>query len=118
MATGDGVFLYPLGPVALLNLSETGALVDAPMRPPIGTSVSLSLDGDDDGRIEGRVVRTRIVAIHPDDAMRYHVGIAFAVRTPLKLRFAQRSGTVIDSAPEFAGPRRPLQTDEPVNQWA
>ena len=68
--------------------------------------------------IAGRVVRTRVSAVHVDETLRYQLGVSFETRTPVPLKagpahLAHRS---INGAPELtASPARP--GSEPINQW-
>ena len=116
--TGTDVMLDPFGQVALVNLSETGALLEAAMRPAVGTAVSLRLDATGAAGIAGRVVGTRVSAVHADETLRYQLGVSFETRTPVPLKagpahLAHRS---INGAPELtASPARP--GSEPINQW-
>jgi len=116
--TGADVTLEPFGQVALVNLSETGALLEAAMRPAVGTAVWLRLDSAGPAGIAGRVVRTRVSAIHADETLRYQLGVAFETRTPVPLKAgpAHLAHHTIDGAPELtATPARP--GPEPINQW-
>lgn len=120
VATGEDVRLEPFGPVTLVNLSETGALVEAATRPSVGSPVQLALDPERAVPIGGRVVRTRVATLHADETMSYQLGIAFDAPTQVSLkpgivRIRQHLDT-LDSAPELAS-RPPRRGGEPINQW-
>lgn len=115
---GTDVTLQPFGSVTLVNVSETGALVEARMRPSVGTSVSLELDPASNSGIAGRVVRTRVSALHPDETMSYQLGVAFDTPTPVHLRtgVVRTAHAPVGAAPELE--REPARGGhEPVNQW-
>lgn len=108
VAAGGTVRLSPGGLVDLLNVSATGALVESRQRLATGTSVVLSIGGEQPQRLEGDVVRSTVTAIHRDNTMTYQLGIAF------------RPGTAIGGVPEepapAAGPVEPGAAAL-VNEW-
>ena len=69
--------LLPGGEVDVLNLSETGLLVEGKSRPVIGTAVSIRLKGSRLKRLEGRIVRSRVSTIHRDGTLSYESAIEF-----------------------------------------
>ena len=69
--------LLPGGDVDVLNVSETGLLVEGTSRPVIGTVVSIRLKGSRIKRLEGRIVRSRVSTIHRDGTLSYESAIEF-----------------------------------------
>jgi hypothetical protein len=69
--------LLPGGEVDVLNVSETGLLVEGKSRPVIGTVVSIRLKGSRLKRLEGRIVRSRVSTIHRDGTLSYESAIEF-----------------------------------------
>ena len=69
--------LLPGGDVDVLNVSETGLLVEGKTRPVIGTAVSIRLKGSRIKRLEGRIVRSRVSTIHRDGTLSYESAIEF-----------------------------------------
>ncbi len=119
VGAGTHVTLHPFGHVALVNVSETGALVEARVRPSVGTPVSLQLGPASTSSISGRVVRTRVSALHPDETMSYQLGVAFDRPTPVQLKPGVVSTAQGDAgAPELEVEREPARgRHRPVNQW-
>ena len=79
--TGGTIRMTPGGQAQLLNVSATGALVEAKQRLATGTSVVMSIDGDRPQRLQGSVVRSTVTAIHRDSTMTYQLAIAFSPDT-------------------------------------
>lgn len=77
LGPGSTVRLSPGGAVELLNVSETGALVETRHRLATGTSVLMSIDGEFAQRLNGSVVRSTVTAIHRDSTMTYQLAISF-----------------------------------------
>ena len=69
--------LLPGGDVDVLNVSESGLLVEGKSRPVIGTVVSIRLKGSRVKRLEGRIVRSRVSTIHRDGTLSYESAIEF-----------------------------------------
>ena len=80
-----GVRLAPLdAPASLVNLSETGALVECAGRPPVGGTVHLHLAGTFvPASIQARVVRCEVAGIAADGSLHYQLGLAFTQRIAL-----------------------------------
>lgn len=74
---GSEVKLSPGGPCELINVSETGALVETKARVTTGTAVALCIGGPKPQRIQSRVVRSQVCAIHRDSTMTYQIGLTF-----------------------------------------
>jgi hypothetical protein len=79
--TGGTIRMTPGGQAQLLNVSATGALVEAKQRLATGTSVVMSIDGERPQRLQGSVVRSTVTAIHRDSTMTYQLAIAFSPDT-------------------------------------
>src|SRR5712692_3149221 len=75
VATEAEVRLSPGGIADLINLSETGALVEARSRLAVDAKVTLAIGGASPQRLLGRVVRCQVCAIHRDNTMSYQIGI-------------------------------------------
>ena len=56
--------LLPGGDADILNISNTGLLVENKTRLPIGSSVNVRVQGSAVMGIEGHIVRSRVSAIH------------------------------------------------------
>ena len=80
-----GVRLSPLdAPATLVNLSETGALVESAGRPPVGGTVYVQLAGTfTPSSIQARVVRCEVAGIAADGSLHYQLGLAFTERITL-----------------------------------
>ena len=80
-----GVRLAPLDAAAtLVNLSETGALVECAGRPPVGGTVHVQLAGTfTPSSIQARVVRCEVAGIAADGSLHYQLGLAFTERITL-----------------------------------
>ena len=77
LGTSRKARLLPGGDVDVLNVSETGLLVEGKSRPVIGTVVSIRLTGARVKRLEGRIVRSRVSTIHRDGTLSYESAIEF-----------------------------------------
>ena len=62
--------LLPGGDVDVINISDTGLLVEGKARPGVGTTVTIRIQGSR-ARLEGRIVRCRISTIHRDGTLSY-----------------------------------------------
>jgi hypothetical protein len=69
--------LLPGGEVDVLNVSETGLLVEGKSRPVVGTLVSIRLKGSRLRKLDGRIVRSRVSTIHRDGTLSYESAIEF-----------------------------------------
>src|SRR5262245_53834490 len=69
--------LLPGGEVDVLNVSETGLLVEGKSRPVVGTIVSIRLKGSRLRKLDGRIVRSRVSTIHRDGTLSYESAIEF-----------------------------------------
>jgi len=68
----------------LVNISESGALIECRERLRPGTVIELTFEGAPSLPIaEGRVVRNAVSSITTDGRLRHHVGIAFSESIPL-----------------------------------
>jgi hypothetical protein len=69
--------LLPGGEVDVLNVSETGLLVEGKSRPVVGTIVSIQLKGSRLRKLDGKIVRSRVSTIHRDGTLSYESAIEF-----------------------------------------
>jgi hypothetical protein len=122
---GGDVRLAPGGPVELVNISETGALVESRHRTAVGAAVALCIGGDQPRRLPARVVRSQVCAINTDSTMKYQLGLAFdkpttiATIAELSAESAESNESVESNEDEPANPAvpPPPQPVEPVNEW-
>ena len=75
--------LLPGGDVDVINISDTGLLVEGKARPGVGTTVTIRIQGSR-ARLEGRIVRCRISTIHRDGTLSYESAIEFDNPTPIE----------------------------------
>src|SRR5688572_14868125 len=75
--------LLPGGDVDVINISDTGLLVDGKARPGVGTVVTIRIQGSR-AKLEGRIVRSRISTIHRDGSLSYESAIEFDTPTPVE----------------------------------
>ena len=113
--------LLPGGEVDVLNVSETGLLVEGKSRPVIGTVVSIRLKGSRLKRLEGRIVRSRVSTIHRDGTLSYESAIEFDHSHAIE--DLVDAGNENASAPSSVGVTAPQTTDDdvyvldPDNDW-
>ena len=69
--------LLPGGDADILNISNTGLLVENKSRLPIGSTVNVRVQGSAVMGIEGHIVRSRVSAIHRDGTLSYETAIEF-----------------------------------------
>jgi len=69
--------LLPGGDADILNISNTGLLVENKSRLPIGSTVNVRVEGSAVTGIEGHIVRSRVSAIHRDGTLSYETAIEF-----------------------------------------
>jgi len=74
---GTKARLLPGGEVDVLNVSETGLLVEGKSRPVVGTIVSIRLKGSRLRKLDGKIVRSRVSTIHRDGTLSYESAIEF-----------------------------------------
>jgi hypothetical protein len=112
------VKLSPGGIAELLNVSETGLLVESKTRLSTGAKVLITLTGREPKRLTGRVVRCQVCAIHRDGTMTYQT--ALSLDQPAGLEHIT-SETVTSSARDAEAPPEPLPVASAaprlVNQW-
>ncbi len=75
--------LLPGGDVDVINISDTGLLVEGKARPGVGTVVTIRIQGSR-AKLEGRIVRSRISTIHRDGTLSYESAIEFDTPTPVQ----------------------------------
>jgi hypothetical protein len=118
ITTGGEVKLQPGGVVDLVNLSETGALVETRNRLAVGATVTLLIGGARPQRLAGRIVRCQVCAIHRDSTMSYQLGIAFNQAAQLEVAAdaaaGVEAGAPAASAPAGAAASPPAEL---ANEW-
>ena len=114
------VKLSPGGAAELLNVSETGLLVEGKTRLSTGAKVLITLNGREPKRLTGRVVRCQVCAIHRDGTMTYQTALALDQPAGLE-NIAVESGTgAAEAAAPTAPPEAaPIPSAAPrlVNEW-
>jgi len=75
--------LLPGGDADILNISNSGLLVENKSRLPIGSSVNVRVEGSSVMGIEGHIVRSRVSAIHRDGTLSYETAIEFERPQPI-----------------------------------
>ena len=75
--------LLPGGDVDVINISETGLLVEGKARPGVGTVVTIRIQGSR-AKLEGRIVRSKISTIHRDGTLSYESAIEFDTPTSVQ----------------------------------
>jgi hypothetical protein len=76
--------LLPGGDADILNISNTGLLVENKSRLPIGSTVNVRVQGSSVMGIEGHIVRSRVSAIHRDGTLSYETAIEFDRPQPIE----------------------------------
>ena len=114
---GGTIRMIPGGQAQLLNVSATGALVEAKQRLATGTSVVMSIDGERPQRLQGSVVRSTVTAIHRDSTMTYQLAISFSPDT----KFDGLPEEPEPEAPSVAPAAAPIESVNSVvalqNEW-
>jgi hypothetical protein len=114
------VKLSPGGAAELLNVSETGLLVESKTRLSTGAKVLITLTGKEPKRLTGRVVRCQVCAIHRDGTMTYQTALALDQPAGLE-NIAVDSPAITAAAREPETPREavpaPSAAPRLVNQW-
>jgi hypothetical protein len=75
--------LLPGGDVDVINISDTGLLVEGKARPGVGTIVTVRIQGSR-AKLEGRIVRSKISTIHRDGTLSYESAIEFDTPTSVR----------------------------------
>ena len=75
--------LLPGGDVDVINISDTGLLVEGKARPGVGTVVTIRIQGSR-AKLEGRIVRSKISTIHRDGTLSYESAIEFDTPTSIQ----------------------------------
>jgi hypothetical protein len=70
------VKLSPGGAAEIVNMSDSGLLVEGKTRLSTGAKVTVTLSGREQKRLSGRVVRCQVCAIHRDGTMTYQTAMA------------------------------------------
>jgi hypothetical protein len=69
--------------VDVINISDTGLLVEGKARPGVGTVVTIRIQGSR-AKLEGRIVRSKISTIHRDGTLSYESAIEFDAPTSVQ----------------------------------
>jgi hypothetical protein len=69
--------------VDVINISDTGLLVEGKARPGVGTVVTIRIQGSR-AKLEGRIVRSKISTIHRDGTLSYESAIEFDTPTSVQ----------------------------------
>ena len=75
--------LLPGGDADILNISNTGLLVENKTRLPVGSTVNIRVQGSPAMGLEGHIVRSRVSAIHRDGSLTYETAIEFERPQPV-----------------------------------
>jgi len=75
--------LLPGGDVDVINISDTGLLVEGKARPGVGTVVTIRIQGSR-AKLEGRIVRSKISTIHRDGSLSFESAIEFDTPTSVE----------------------------------
>jgi hypothetical protein len=114
------VKLSPGGAAELLNVSESGLLVESKTRLSTGAKVLITLTGKEPKRLTGRVVRCQVCAIHRDGTMTYQTALALDQPAGLE-NIVVDSAASVAAAGEIEAPREPIAVPSAVprlvNQW-
>jgi hypothetical protein len=115
------VKLSPGGAAELLNVSETGLLVEGKTRLSTGAKVLVTLNGREQKRLTGRVVRCQVCAIHRDGTMTYQTALALDQPAGLENIGAEVPATAAPQSVEVSAPPEPepIVSAAPrlVNEW-
>jgi hypothetical protein len=104
--------LLPGGDVDVINISETGLLVEGKVRPGVGTAVTIRIQGSR-ARLEGRIVRCRISTIHRDGTLSYESAIEFDNPTSVEEIVNPRAG----AAAGATGSEQDVYVIDVDNDW-
>ena len=104
--------LLPGGDVDVVNISDTGLLVEGKARPGVGTTVTIRIQGSR-ARLEGRIVRSRISTIHRDGTLSYESAIEF--ESPTSVDDIVNSGA--GAAQGAAGSDQEVYVIDTDNDW-
>ncbi|HKY23232.1 MAG TPA: PilZ domain-containing protein [Vicinamibacterales bacterium] len=114
---GSEVKLFPGGPAELVNLSQTGALVETKSRLVAGAVVTLCIGGTQPQRLPGKAVRCQVCAIHRDSTMTYQVAITFDEPAPVDVAPMESAEVAMDAAPEPPPDTAAAAIPDLVNEW-
>ncbi|HZI81790.1 MAG TPA: PilZ domain-containing protein [Vicinamibacterales bacterium] len=108
--------LLPGGDANILNMSNTGLLVENKTRLPIGSTVNVRVEGSAVMGVEGHIVRSRVSAIHRDGTLSYETAIEFEQPRPI-------DGSETEPPPKPAARGRAASSEDDVyvidtsNDW-
>ena len=108
------VRLLPGGDAIILNISNTGLLVENKGRLPVGTIVNVRLEGASVIGMEGHIVRSRVAAIHRDGSVSYETAIEF--ERPQSIDGHDIEEPIVKPRPEPEAPENVYVLDT-ANDW-
>jgi len=117
------VKMSPGGAAELLNVSETGLLVEGKTRLATGSKVLITLTGREQRRLTGRVVRCQVCAIHRDGTMTYQTALALDQPAGIEIAAPQVPAPIaeeqVDQMPRPVQAAAPAASVTPrlVNEW-
>jgi hypothetical protein len=115
------VKLSPGGAAELLNVSETGLLVEGKTRLSTGSKVLVTLTGREQKRLTGRVVRCQVCAIHRDGTMTYQTALALDQPAGLENIVGENGAAAAAAAPAASVEPEPVAiaatAPRRVNEW-
>jgi hypothetical protein len=101
--------------VDVINISDTGLLVEGKARPGVGSVVTIRIQGSR-AKLEGRIVRSKISTIHRDGTLSYESAIEF--ETPVNVQeLLNAKAAAPASAPEGGGSDPDVYVIDTDNDW-
>ena len=71
-------FLPDRAPAVLVNMSQTGMLVESTVRQRVGSPIDMAFEGGfEPDTVAGRVVRCEVAVMRPDGVLQYHIAVEF-----------------------------------------
>jgi PilZ domain-containing protein len=114
-----GVRLSPFGAEAtLVNISQSGVLVECATRLRLGTALTVVFDGTfTPSSVEGRVARSSVASVDKKGTLRYHVGIAFTKPIALNVPVKRETQPQTETAQTPAAAAQPAAAPAIANRW-
>ena len=71
-------FLPDRAPASLVNMSQTGLLVESTVRLRVGSQIAVAFEGGfEPDTVTGRVARCEVAVMRPDGVLQYHIAVEF-----------------------------------------